>query len=593
MSPVPATNRVLVVLTIVILVGGAYVMDRVVTGALELSSSGRVDAQPDAVDVPDRLQFVEGPRLELGEGGAWSIYWRTNKPTDTYAACGRDNPDALIIAKTPALSTEHRCDIPPQAFIPYLRYKVVAVTKDDEEISAEIGPGGNGRWAALQDVTPAGADSLEVQPAAALAWRGRSATPAVLHDADTGAVRALLAPPDRPTVHVAEFPALSLMRRLLWCDFNGDGRAELLGVGSNLTIFDLPEEASRSPQALRTFDHTAPKDHAAAAIAFVDSDALPDIVAVTQTGDVVLHRNLGGKRIQFQTLRIGTLPQVTGTTHEPTIMVGDFTGDERVDVCLLRGSLLLMPGPLTPKPLAREILPASEQSVWAAPADWDGDGDLDIYVGGVGSGRLLRNNGRGRFEDVMSSTAELAELHGETLGGTWIDLDGNGLPDLLLCMVGAGVKIFLNTGQGRFMDATGLCDLPLPRDATPVAVSACDINGDAAPDLCVLLADGRFRVLANRWHERPAQAWLRVQPTAPAGRIVLFDPTSRHSIGSAYPQGAGGGAVTLAVVAAAFGVAQRESAIITVHFTDGRQRTINWGKGMPEDGILEVTPEAP
>jgi len=592
MSSPPVINRALVVLTIVLLVGGAYVVDGVVTGALEVTSTGRVDTRADVVTVPDRLQFVEGPRLEPGEGGAWSIYWRTNKPTDTYAACGRENPDALIIAKSPTLSMDHRCDIPPQPFIPYLCYKVVAVTKDDEEISAEIGPGGNGRWAALQDATPAGADSLEVQPATALAWRDLTATPAVLHDADTGAVRALLAPPDQPTLHVAEFAARLRVNRLHWCDFNGDGRAELFAVGPDLTIFDLPEKAGRSPQALQAFDHTAPRDHAAA-IVFADSDALPDIVAVTQTGLVVLHRNLGGRRIQFKTLHIGKLPQTGRWAHEPTIMVGDFTGDGRADVCLLRGSLLLMPGPLRPKPQAREILPASDRSAWAAPADWDGDGDLDIYVGGVGAGRLLRNDGQGRFEDVISSTAELAALQGETLGGTWTDLDGNGLPDLLLCMVGAGVKVFLNAGQGRFMDATGVCELPLPREATPVAVSACDINGDAAPDLCVLLADGRFRVLANRWHERPAQAWLRVQPTAPASRIVLVDPTSRHTVGAAYPQSAGGGAVTLSVAAAAFGVARRESAIITVHFADGRQRTINWRKGTPEDGILKVTPEAP
>ena len=193
----------------------------------------------------------------------------------------------------------------------------------------------------------------------------------------------------------------------------------------------------------------------------------------------------------------------------------------------------------------------------------------------------------------MAGTAELAALQGESLGGIWADLDGNGLPDLILCMIGSGVKIFLNTGQGRFMDATGICALPLPREATAVAVNLCDVNGDAAPDLSILLADGRFRVLTNRWHADPASAWLRVQPTAPASRIVLLDPTSRLAVASARLHAVGGGAVTRAATSADFGVAHRDAATIVVHFADGRKRTMSWSKGTPANGILKVTPEAP
>jgi len=591
MSSPSATNRALVAVTIVFLVGGAYVLDRMVSGARQVSSTGRADTQAEAVVVPDRLQFVAGPHLERRAGGGWQIHWSTNKPTDTYVACGRDDPDAHIIAKAPGLSTEHRRDIPPQDFIPYLRYKVVAVTKDDEEVSAEIGPGGNGRWAALQDATPAAADNGDVREA--LAWRHAEATPAVLQVIGRGEVRVLLAPPGQPEVNVAGFEAEIEMKRLHWCDFNTDGRPELLGVGLSLGVVDLPGRGGAAPRTLRTFDHTAPNDHVAAAAAFADSDALPDVVAVTQTGAIVLHRNLGGRSIQFQTSFIGDLPPVEQATQAPTLMVGDFTGDGRADICLLRGPLLLAAGPLTPKLQMRELLPASDASAWGAPADWDGDGDLDIYVGGVGAGRLLRNDGQGRFEDAIGDSVELAALQGESLAGTWVDLDGNGLPDLLLCMVGGGIKVFLNTDKGRFMDATGLCDPPLPRDATPVGIGACDINGDAAPDLCVLFADGRFQLLANRWHERPAQAWLRVLPTAAVRRIVLLDSTSRHAVASVQAVGLDGAAVTLAANGATFGVQKRDSAIVTVQFADGRERSVDWRKGEPADGILKVTPEEP
>jgi len=77
-------------------------------------------------------------------------------------------------------------------------------------------------------------------------------------------------------------------------------------------------------------------------------------------------------------------------------------------------------------------------SMAAAAADFDDDGDTDLFVAEYGPNRLYRNRGDGTFEDVA---AELglqgpATLHGFTkwsAGGAWFDADADGDLDLMVC----------------------------------------------------------------------------------------------------------------------------------------------------------------
>ena len=66
----------------------------------------------------------------------------------------------------------------------------------------------------------------------------------------------------------------------------------------------------------------------------------------------------------------------------------------------------------------------------AAAADYDNDGDVDLFVAGVRHNQLLRNTGAGRFEDV---TAAAGIASGDwAVGGVWIDYDEDGRLDLLV-----------------------------------------------------------------------------------------------------------------------------------------------------------------
>jgi enediyne biosynthesis protein E4 len=68
-------------------------------------------------------------------------------------------------------------------------------------------------------------------------------------------------------------------------------------------------------------------------------------------------------------------------------------------------------------------------SMAAAVADYDNDGDPDLFVGGVHQQHLYRNAG-GRFEDV---TAKVGLASGQwVVGAGWFDYDNDGWLDLLM-----------------------------------------------------------------------------------------------------------------------------------------------------------------
>ena len=63
-------------------------------------------------------------------------------------------------------------------------------------------------------------------------------------------------------------------------------------------------------------------------------------------------------------------------------------------------------------------------------ADYDNDGDTDIYITALGSNRLFRNNGAARFEDV-TSRAGVGDA-GFSTSALWFDYDRDGRLDLFV-----------------------------------------------------------------------------------------------------------------------------------------------------------------
>lgn len=93
-------------------------------------------------------------------------------------------------------------------------------------------------------------------------------------------------------------------------------------------------------------------------------------------------------------------------------------------------------------------------------ADYDGDGDWDLYVvnfpaaattpgAANGANHLYRNEG-GRFVDVAVA-AGVADAEGFGMGATFADYDNDGHPDLYVTNAGPN-RLFRNRGDGTFED---------------------------------------------------------------------------------------------------------------------------------------------
>ena len=245
-------------------------------------------------------------------------------------------------------------------------------------------------------------------------------------------------------------------------------------------------------------------------VADVDSDGLLDIYLVSQMGPNGLYRNRGGGRFEEITERAGV------AVTEPIGATASF-------------------------------------------ADFDNDGDPDLYVTNVRSdNRLFENNGDGTFRDISASSG--LDYNEHSSGAVVFDYDRDGLLDVFLTVIGEYTadeivevtgtvdeervegltarfylgyedafsghlfperlrqsRLFHNEGGNRFTDVTtqtGLDDLGFSGDAT-----ATDFNDDGWPDLYVLNMQGHDNYWVNQDGERFTNRSEDVFPGTPWGAM--------------------------------------------------------------------------
>jgi enediyne biosynthesis protein E4 len=141
-------------------------------------------------------------------------------------------------------------------------------------------------------------------------------------------------------------------------------------------------------------------------------------------------------------------------------------------------------------------LDASYVTPWhvggASAGDVDGDGLADVVLlRGGNPPRLFINQGDDTFLD-RTTAAGLAGIDGIPNGAVLADVNGDGTLDLLLGGIREGtgpeqettpMRLFLNNGQGVFTDATTASNLASSMDAHSMALA--DIDGDGHLDLAV------------------------------------------------------------------------------------------------------------
>ncbi len=208
----------------------------------------------------------------------------------------------------------------------------------------------------------------------------------------------------------------------------------------------------------------------------------------------------------------------------------------------------------------------SPKRVGFAQADYDNDGDQDVYASS-GTGSTLLRNVQGRLRPVAPATVGLpSKAH----AAGWSDYDNDGRQELLAVPGG----LFRRSGGGEFARVGGLPAVGAPLDARVVWA---DLDANGARDAVVAARSRRTR---RDWQavaylgDDPANHWLQVALAGPAGnrqaigarvRVRTDRATQTQWVGqndtSRYSQGH---------YRLYFGLGGESSARVTVRWPDGK-----------------------
>jgi len=213
----------------------------------------------------------------------------------------------------------------------------------------------------------------------------------------------------------------------------------------------------------------------------------------------------------------------------PEIIAGgvgllDYDRDGLLDVFFVQAGSLYEPGLAPGHRLYRNLgngrfLDVTEQArvagrpgdygMGCAAADYDNDGDVDLYITSFGANALYRNNGDGTFDDVTAASGVPGSAWG--LSAAFLDFDADGLLDLavanyvrwsrqreLPCHSGGQRDyclpnnysaplpdtLYRNLGDGRFADVSEAAGLRAAF-GNGMGLIAADVNSDGRLDLFV------------------------------------------------------------------------------------------------------------
>ena len=132
-------------------------------------------------------------------------------------------------------------------------------------------------------------------------------------------------------------------------------------------------------------------------------------------------------------------------------------------------------------------LDVSMYGMGVAIADYDNDGDADLYFTNLGPNRLFRNNGDGTFTDV-TQMAGVFNPEGKGLGIACGDYDNDGDTDIYIANDDTRNFLYRNNGNGTFSDVTFATGVGFSEDGEPEGgMGTCfgDYDNDGYLDLIV------------------------------------------------------------------------------------------------------------
>lgn len=302
-----------------------------------------------------------------------------------------------------------------------------------------------------------------------------------------------------------------------WGDYDNDGNEDLFVVNINGPLTLSPEQAAQSPATCKLYHNNGDGTFA----------------------DVTTQAKLA--------LRICGMGAAWG----------DFDGDGRLDLVVTSYPDLFLfhnngDGTFTDVTVSSGL--SEFKGFWTGVswADYDKDGDLDLYICGYVQYRfdsddsnkvslqfeaevpftlnpssyppernlLFRNDGHGKFIEVGKS-AGVDNPTGRSLSAAWCDFDGDGWLDLYVANDVSDNAMFKNLGNGKFADISHSTWVADPRGAMGLAIGDWDGDGD-------------FDIFVTHWlaQENALFKNMRIgSQGTKSGKMVFMDVADQEGLG--------------------------------------------------------------